>query len=46
MLVSHSILRSKLDDYNFKDLATSADYIKVLTLINDNMDGPQGAFSI
>ena len=46
MLVCHSILRSKLDDYNFKDLATSSDYIKVLTLINDNLDGHQGAFSI
>jgi hypothetical protein len=46
MLMCHSFLRSRLDDYQFKDLANSVDYIKILTLINDNLDGPNGALSI
>lgn len=46
MLMCHSFLRSRLDDYQFKDLAGSVDYIKILTLINDNLDGPNGALSI
>lgn len=46
MLLCHGFLRSKLDDYSLKDLASSMDYIKILTLINDNLDGLNGALSI
>ena len=42
----HSILRAKLGNYTIKKLGTTEEYIKVLTLINDNMDGHEGAYSI
>lgn len=46
MMMSHVILRATLGDYTLKSLATSKEYIQVLTLINDNNDGHMGAFSI
>ena len=47
MLLSHTILRHQLVDYNMKSLLRNMqDYVKVLTLMNDNADGAIGAFSI
>lgn len=46
MLICHSILRSKLNNYTFKTLAQSDEYVNLLTLINDNTDGQKGALSI
>ena len=46
MLLCHSILRSKLNNYTLKTLSLSEWYIKLLTLINDNLDGQRGALNI
>lgn len=46
MLFAHCLLRATLGDYTLKKLCNSEDYIQVLTLINDNIDGRDGAFSI
>lgn len=46
MMMCHAILRSTLGDYTLRKLGSSDEYIEVLTLINDNMDGQTGAFSI
>lgn len=46
MMLCHSILRTLLSNYTLKSLGASDDYIRVLTLINDNEDGKQGALSI
>jgi len=46
MMMCHSILRATLGDYTLKKLGSSDEYLQVLTLINDNIDGRDGAFSI
>jgi len=46
MLLCHSILRSKLQNYTLKTLGQSEEYLNLLHLINDNLDGHQGALSI
>jgi hypothetical protein len=46
MLMSHSILRALIGSYTLKQLGSSEQYIQMLTLINDNIDGRDGAFSI
>lgn len=46
MLICHSILRSKLNNYTLKTLSLSDWYVKLLTLINDNLDGQKGALNI
>jgi len=46
MMFCHALLRHKLGSYSMKTLATSRDYLKVLTLVNDWSDGPEGVFSV
>jgi hypothetical protein len=46
MMISHVILRTTLGNYTMKNFLQFPEYIEVLTLINDNNDGPQGCFSI
>ena len=46
MLLCHSVFRFVLGDYTLKTLIESPHYSKVLRLINDNTDGPAGAFSL
>ena len=46
MLFCHTILKAELGSYTFKDLGKSDEYTRILSLINDNTDGAQGAFSI
>lgn len=46
MLLCHTILKAKLGSYTLKSLGQSEEYIKILSLINDNTDGAAGALSI
>lgn len=47
MLTSHALLRHLMDDYSIETLLKEqANYLKVLTLMHDNVDGRLGAFSI
>jgi len=46
MLFSHAILRADLGDYTLRRLAQAPIYTFLLILLNDNMDGRAGAFSI
>ena len=47
MLLSHTILRHQLGEYNMPLLLKNmTEYYKVLLLTNDNSDGTTGAFSI
>jgi hypothetical protein len=46
MLFSHAILRADLGDYTLRGLAQAPIYTFLLMLLNDNMDGRAGAFSI
>ena len=47
MLISHAILRHKLNDYTMRTLIEEQEtYLKVLRLMHDNADGQVGAFSI
>lgn len=39
MMMCHSILRATLGDYTLQKMGTTDEYIQMLTLINDNMDG-------
>ena len=48
MMLAHTLLRHHLgQSYDLRKLcANEAAYMRVLTLLNDNADGAQGAFSI
>lgn len=46
MMLCHAIMRAELGNYSMQTLGTSEKYINMLTLINDNIDGVQGALSI
>lgn len=39
-------MRTQLGSYSFQALGASENYIRMLTLINDNLDGFEGALSI
>ena len=39
MMLCHAILRSKLGNYTLKNLGQADEYVDLLTLINDNIDG-------
>lgn len=47
MMLAHTLLRHHLESYDLRKLcANESSYLRVLTLMNDNADGAQGAFSI
>ena len=47
MLTSHVMLRHLMHEYTLDSLLREqSNYLKVLKLMHDNIDGPTGAFSI
>jgi len=46
-MLAHTLLRHQLHNYDLRTcLQNMSTYTRVLTLVNDNADGAQGAFSI